>query len=177
MRVAIIGTHASGKTTLCNKLYKCMWFDYYHFAKEPMREVARLGFQVNEKADDASQLAMVSLHLHNLLFKNAVMDRSLLDAYIYAKYLNQTSGIVSDETTEFIHSLMLKNIHRYDYLFLCEPEFELQNDGFRSTDLKFRNDIAEMFVEEIAKIPSLDVVVVRGTTQERSDKVLKTLFS
>lgn len=176
MRIAIIGTHGCGKTTLCNEMYKSIWFDDYKFATEPMREVARLGFSVNEHADDASQLAMVSLHLNNLLQHNLVADRSILDAYIYAKYLNETSLVVTNETVAFIEMLVNKNIGRYDYLFRCKPEFDLQADGFRSLDKKFQDDIDKLFDEEIKK-RDLNVVNLTGSTKQRFTQVLRTMFS
>lgn len=176
MRIAIIGTHGCGKTTLCSEMYKSIWFDDFRFATEPMREVARLGFSVNEHADDASQLAMVSLHLNNLLQSKLVADRSLLDAYVYAKYLNETTLVVSKETVDFIDMLVNKNIRRYDYLFLCKPEFDLQADGFRSLDKKFQSDIDKLFDEEIKK-RGLDVIKLTGDTKQRFTQVLRTLFS
>lgn len=176
MKIAIIGTHGCGKTTLCNELYKSVWFDSYKFAVEPMREVSRLGFHINEHADDASQLAMVSLHLNNLFNQNLVADRSILDAYIYSKYLCNTSLVVSKETVDFIEKLVDKNIRRYDYLFLCRPEFDLVDDGFRSMDKKFQTDIDNMFDEEINK-RGIDVVQLRGGVQQRITKIFSCMFS
>ena len=176
MKIAIIGTHCSGKTSLCNKMYSSLWFEDYTFTQEPMREVARLGFKVNENADDAAQLAMVGLHLNNLLKRNIVSDRSLLDAYIYAKYIREHSGVVSAETLEFIERIMKHNLHRYNLLVLCEPEFKVVNDGFRSTDDNFRNEIHQMFLDAI-KWLKLDVLTVNGNTEERYKKVIKVVIA
>ena len=63
MRIAITGSHNTGKTSLINKLYPRIEFEGYDFYQEAVREVYRLGFPFNNESNDSSQLAMSSLHL------------------------------------------------------------------------------------------------------------------
>ena len=66
MRIAIIGSHCTGKTTLMELMWSNINFEGYDFYSEAIREISRLHFPINEEADDSSQLAMCALHLLHL---------------------------------------------------------------------------------------------------------------
>ena len=177
MKIAFIGTHSSGKSTMCKALAALPEFSGYYVAQEPMREVAKLGFKVNMEADDASQLAMAALHEHNLVnHENVIFDRSMLDAWIYARYINSENGAVTDSRLRVLSNLLWKYLKEYDYLFLCDPGIPVVEDGFRDTASKFRDDINDLFfsmkdfIEHTCN--GVHIHVIKGTPEERLATVL-----
>jgi len=62
---------------------------------------------------------------------------------------------------------------KYDIIFYTDPaDVELVDDGERSADKKFRNDIINSFEDRIKELNN--VVVLTGTVEERLDTVKKT---
>lgn len=178
MRIAFIGTHGTGKTTLIKELAKRPEFSNYFIGEEPMRVVSRMGFKTNTDADDASQLAMMALHEHYLGYENLLSDRSVIDAYLYAKYINETTGNVTDSRLRLLNEMMFKNIDKYDYLFWCRPDFDLVADGFRSEDKEFRNGIDTRFawMAQAADIMcNKKFIELTGAVEQRLQVITKTL--
>ena len=155
MRIALIGTHNSGKTTLFNLMKKDKMFKDYKFVGELVRELNNKGFGINETAGDDTQLALAFLNMYHSFQmygcdrrKGLVMDRCLLDNYIYAKYL-QEIGKVSKRVIDVIEPLVNESLYCFDYLFLCSPEFEMKDDGIRDNNKDFQMKIHEMFEDYI----------------------------
>lgn len=175
MRIALIGTHCSGKTTLLNLLKKESRFNNYSFKEEPIRVVSKYGFEINEKANDESQLAMLSLHLMNLQEDNFISDRSLLDLYIYVEYLNRKNKVISQKTVDFIKEITFNNLYKYDYLFYCMPEFGLDTDGFRSLDKEFQDGIHKLFIDTLHILDLKNVYLLKGNSEDRLKELIKTI--
>lgn len=179
MRIALIGTHNSGKTTLLNLMKIDKMFDGYIFEGEKIREIHNLGFGINEEAKDDTQLALALTHFATInLHKNRpnlVLDRCLLDNYIYAKYL-YNKGIVSKKVVElietFLDSYILGNI---DLLCVCDPEFPFEDDGVRDTNKDFQKEIHNMFMDYVHTLninyPSINILHLKGNSNTR----LKTI--
>lgn len=178
MKIAIVGTHCSGKTSLIGELYQKIEFKNYDFCEEPIRTVGRLQFQVNEDSDDAAQLAMCAIHLRNLSYTNFISDRSLLDLYVYG----QTLRNMTPATLEFIKNIWRNNADRYDYLFLCTPEFPLVKDGFRSVNKEWQKKIDDLFNKELTYLKEncilkhCKIITLHGSTKERCKTVLMEVF-
>lgn len=179
MRIAFIGTSCAGKTTIINQLKQCGLFKHYYFGEEPIRVVGRLGFSVNKKADDASQLAMVAIHENYLKEKNLISDRSLVDAYVYSNYLYKNHGVVSEKRNAFIFNTMWDRVKDYDILFFCHPITKQENDGFRDTDPIFQADINKEFLS-IKKAIDMEypglIVELSGDRKQRFDKALQYIM-
>ena len=178
MRIAIIGTHCSGKTSLIHFLAGMYELKDYTFFEEPIREVSRARFRINKEADEASQLAMLACHLRNLETPNFISDRSLLDLYVYATTLHN----ITQSTKDFIFKKTMENIDKYDYLFLCEPEFKMANDGFRETDEAWQKQIdnvfkiAESYLKTHNTLKHCKLMRLSGETKDRFEKVKKELL-
>ena len=178
MKIGIIGTHCSGKTSLIDKLYSNPVFAGYDFLEEPIREVSRSHFRINQDSDDAAQFAMLACHLRNLQYEKFVSDRTLLDLYVYCCTLHN----VSRETKDFIFKMVLKHLDSYDYLFWCAPEFEMKDDGFRQTDKKWQMDIEKSFetaVNYLNKNNTLKhckIIRLTGETIDRAKTLIKEVF-
>lgn len=178
MKICIIGTHCSGKTSVIDKLYSRVEFSGYSFFPEPIRVVGNAGFRVNQESDDAAQLAMLAIHLKNLNEQNFISDRSLLDLYVYGLTLKN----VTKETLEFIHGMWTRNADQYDYLFHCQPEFDLVEDGFRSNNKAWQLEIKKLFDREIEHmlqsnlLNNCKIINLSGSINERCEKVLEVVL-
>lgn len=174
MRIAIIGSHCTGKTSLINKLQAIPEFYDYAFYPEAIREISRLGFPYNEKADDCSQLAMCALHLLHLKDDKMVTDRCLLDNYIYAYMLKSMGSKISQNCINTLQNYFIENINNYDIYAFCPIQFKMKNDGYRMNDKKVQEDISEEILRTVIKyIPEERYILLMGETEERVKQLLE----
>lgn len=153
IKIALVGTHNTGKTTLFNMMKNDRIFTGYYFVPEQIRELHKKGYGINENADDCTQLALaLENQYYNLLEKNSfthegiVLDRCILDNYIYAKYLNN-KGIVSNKVIKTLEKVLERTLPAIQYLFWLRPGFDMESDEERSTNKDFQLTIDNMFKE------------------------------
>lgn len=174
MKIALVGAHNTGKTCLFHRMQSCYKFEGYEFFPEVVREVQRSGFSINEGADDATQLAMCAHHLNHLTWENFVTDRCLLDNYVYAKVLSQYKNAkVSFPCVQTIYHYFDTTKDKIDFYIYCPISFEMREDGIRTIDKKFQEDIDTAFQNVLKCINPDKVLKVEGSTDERFDQVLK----
>ena len=131
MKIAIIGTHSTGKTTLVNELGK----ELNDHVVIP--ELARV-FQVERILPEKRTIDLQhDMQITHLIIEDChekfVSDRSILDYAIYSqneKFIRQTLRIMKG---------------RYTHLFYIPIKFEVKPDGFRNTDEEYRNHIDNLF--------------------------------
>lgn len=174
MKIALVGAHNTGKTCLFHRMYSCYKFAGYEFFPEVIREVQRNGFTINERADDATQLAMCAYHLNHLTWENFVTDRCLLDNYVYAKVLSKMEHpFVSTDCADIIKKYHAQNVCKIDLYIYCPISFEMRDDGIRTVNKEFQKAVDDEFREMLRTIPGDRVLMVEGSTDERFDQVLK----
>lgn len=173
MLIAITGTQGVGKTTLLNALKKSSLFKNYKFIDEITRDVKREGHPINENGNDETQFAIMNKHIKNSRYKNAIMDRCALDCLVYTSYLVQHNKI-SYETYKSIEFGFRHLIGKYNLIFYIKPEFELVDDGVRSANKEFRDEIRDIFENMIA-VYNIPVIELTGSIRERVDRVEKII--
>ena len=62
----------------------------------------------------------------------------------------------------------------YNYVFYIEPEFDIESDGTRSTDVSFRDGIVEIF-DQIIEKKNLKLVKLTGSVRNRINTVVNIL--
>ena len=176
MIVSFTGAQSTGKTTLLNHLVDKN--PYVTFVEEVTRRVKRLyDVPINEDGGDVTQFLIMADHLQNLFSKDkediTVFDRCAVDGVVYTRWL-QLQGMVSDDVYRACCKVYDIVIDQYDVIFYTDPtDVELIDDGERSIDVGFRNDIIKLFND---KLEGLDnVVVLSGTVEERLNTVKKTV--
>ncbi len=176
MIVSFTGAQSTGKTTLLNSLVDKN--PDITFVEEVTRRVKRLyDVPINEDGGDITQFLIMADHVQNLFSKDktdvTVFDRCAVDGVVYTRWL-QLEGMVSAEVYGACCKIYDSIIDKYDVIFYTDPaDVELVDDGERSIDVGFRNDIIKLFND---KIKSLDnVVVLSGTVEERLKTVKKTV--
>lgn len=184
MRIGISGAQSVGKTTLLNALRSEQIFSSYAICNEVTRRVKEYGLPINEKGNDATQRLIMNEHIVNLfLHENMLTDRTSLDGIVYSQYLYNKKkscpryatleGIGIDDTTlNYAYEVFRKTIHSYDLLFYIKPEFNIVDDGTRSIDVDFRNEIVNLFEKTIEE-DNIPVILLSGSVRERLETVLK----
>jgi len=140
MKIALIGTHGTGKTTLL-----------YSLAAELKKKGIDVGMvsetarkcplPINRNTSFDAQLwimtAQISKELETLKkYGHVICDRSVLDAYVYALVAGCSHRIMEKIADTWIGS--------YDVLFKLPIIYPLQADKTRPADKKFQEDIDEV---------------------------------
>jgi len=174
MRIGITGAQSVGKTTLLNALRSEKFFKDYEICNEVTRRVKSYGLPINEDGNSNTQRLIMNEHIVNVfMHENMLTDRTALDGLVYSWYLYYNNkfdlSVVQD-----IDKVFLKVWYEYDYVFYIEPEFDIVDDGVRSKDITFRNDIVNIF-ESIIKEKSLHVIRVKGSVRNRVSTIIDIL--
>lgn len=183
MKIAITGPQGSGKTTLLKALTESLKKRGVELSPLPeiTRTVRELGFSINEAGDDETQLMITTAHIQNILSKdNYIVDRCLLDGYVYTAWLNRMRK-VSDYIADFAYSLLKRYFSRYDVVFYIPNEFALEDDGVRSINDDFRQGIANIFENTVDRLRLAGlgetVVTLTGSVEERVNSAEAILIS
>lgn len=178
MRIAISGTHNSGKTSLIKALKESEIFSDFTFIDGPTRTIRKLGFEINENGTDETQLMCLATDIQNLLLNtgNVISDRCILDTYIYSLYLKFHNKI-SEDTLMITKLLWEKYKSCYDIIFMPSHfEVNLEDDGERSTAFEFRDTVYRLFLEEINNnIGTLSCYIIGGTVEQRVNTIVQIL--
>jgi len=189
MIFSFTGAQSTGKTTLLEHL-KCKNLGNHSFEFIP--EVTRLvrreyEVPINEGGDDMTQMLIMTEHIRNIykdrtdsLIRgvNKILDRCALDGIVYTHYLLD-KGKISRTTYDACELIYKKLRNEYDVIFYTSPDdVELVDDGERSIDKHFREDIIglfDMYLQYgiIEKGPR--VVYLEGTVEERLETIKSTL--
>jgi nicotinamide riboside kinase len=141
MKIAVIGTHGTGKTTLCHDIVAAL----RHLGKDAqvMNEVARVcPFQVNEGASFEAQYWVLATQIkqeleYHDLHDIVLCDRGVVDNYMYLlrKFPDKAA---------FLTPLVVEHCRSYDLIIKTVPDNAPVEDGFRSVDTGFQDDIERM---------------------------------
>jgi len=180
-KIAIIGSHCVGKTTLCKKLFEYLRAKGYSVGL--LEEVVRsCPFPVNEMTTvDAQDWILREQKKReaelNEKYEILILDRGVIDNFAYWLRVAQNSGldpnlIKKKEREVFRHSA------GYHLLFFLHP-FEseiIENDNFRSVDPVWRKEMHERvlnIVEKFRKEFNVPIVYLKGTEEEVFEKAKK----
>jgi len=180
MRVSFSGAQSTGKTTLLNKCKEI--YKDYKFVDEVTRYVRKTyDVKINEIGGTETQLYILGEHIKNHLRieDNLMLDRCILDGYVYTKY-QVVNGKVSEQVLHAFNGVFSILFDKLDYVFYTDPnDVKLVDDGERSTDLKFREDIIALFEDLITyKISPKNrekIIRLSGTVDERMKTIEEIL--
>jgi len=157
MKIAFCGSQGTGKTTIAYKLaYKLKRAGHDVYV---LSEVARsCPLPINEETTREAQLWIMGKQMtreQSAKGKIYVSDRTLLDSFAYAI---RKDPEFFEPAKQFIKNYMTT----YDFIFYMEPNDNyLMNDGTRSTDKKFRDDIDNIMKSLIDEL-DIDVIKTRN---------------
>jgi thymidylate kinase len=150
LKLALIGTHGVGKTTLAYEI--CSLLKKAHYNVELVTEVARRSpFPVNAATTLEGQLWILHAQIAAELdaarsAPHVITDRAVLDNYCYLvnKFGRQTQ----------LESWLAWWMDTYSMLIGVPPvEVDIPADGFRSEDRGFQQRIHDQLIELLASAP------------------------
>jgi nicotinamide riboside kinase len=163
MKIALIGTHGIGKTTLAYGITTYLKKQGKHAGM--LAEVTwRCPFKINKETSIKSQLWLLATQIKEELeleekFDYVVCDRSAIDNFIY------TLNAVGHENALPYESMVLDRAKSYDLLFKLPLKKEfLVPDGIRDTDREFQKKIDDLLedylkqknIEHVKIVPGMD---------------------
>jgi len=178
MLVSFTGAQSTGKSTMLDMCCNNPYFRKFHCVPEVTRKVKReQNLDINEQGDSVTQLFILREHLHNHYLKgDALLDRCIVDGAVYTQYLYE-NGKVKSWVYQYAMELFTLLVPRLDVIFYTHPDdVELVDDGERSVDVKFRNDII-LNMKHFINLESCKdrVVTLSGTPEERMKTILTTM--
>lgn len=185
-RIAIVGTHSTGKSTLLQDfkaLYEkdpSQFPEGIVFNKQVNRECHKYGLKINEDAGDLTQLYIATNDFKQVVEfpkeKTVISDRCLLDTLVYSHSMFQKKKI-SLQTLQTIHNLFEVSMGEFTHLVWLRPDFGPVDDGVRSVNKAWRDEIDIIF-EKILTSSNLDLVVLNlsGTPEERVESFKKLIL-
>lgn len=181
MNITFTGPQCSGKTTLLKQMKQTRGImDQFFYIEEVTRLVKReFNVRINEEgANDITQLLILNKELENLFkydyelwpgCKGNVHDRCLLDGLVFTEYFYDKK-LVSQQIWSQALNYWNRFYHKYDIIFYPDPhEIKLVDDGERSVDVDFRNNIIDKYENYyLDQFQWKDKVVrLKGTVEER----------
>jgi nicotinamide riboside kinase len=145
LKIAFIGTHGVGKTTLCYGLAARL--KARDVVLDIVHEVARrCPLPINESTSAAAQAWILHTQISDELIAAArhpvvICDRSVLDNYVYL--------LLAGGRTPAIDVLIEWWLSTYSLLIYVPIVAAPLADGMRSTDLAFQHAVDERLLEEL----------------------------
>lgn len=175
-KIALIGSHAAGKTTLSYLL--AAHFKIQNLSVKIIQEVARnCPFPLNEQMSKEACLWIYHEHTrkeieaHNK-YDILICDRSNADSFIYA--LVQNCFDIDDPIMQYSKKCAEYWMHTYDKIFYVKPtQKKIPDDGFRSIDKQFQLKVEKAFDEWIAHRLDKFNVIALTTDDIISNKFLE----
>jgi nicotinamide riboside kinase len=181
MIISFTGAQSTGKTTLLNSIKDLN--PYLDSIDEVTRRIKReYNLPINEDGGDITQTMIMSDHIANIFRKydsDVIFDRCALDGVVYTQWL-YNKGKVSKEILQWANKIYNTLIDKYDAIFVTSHEdVPLVDDGERSVDIDFRDeiiDIFNMYIDDM-KIYSREVnlFVVEGSVEDRMKYIKNVL--
>jgi len=151
-KIAIMGVHSAGKTTLAYILSAYFKMKDYNvkLIHESVRE--NCPFPINEDANQGTCLWNFHRQFLNELeaeaqgYQLAICDRSVMDTFVYFHAVNPRNPITHSAVEQAAQWLTT-----YDLLICLEPQegVDLHEDGVRSTDRDYLNLIRDGFRDKL----------------------------
>jgi len=152
MKIAVIGSQCTGKTTFINDFIK-RWSKYKICEIQRYSELIKeKGLSVNENGNEESQKSILNSLVDQAVYTPkefcTLFDRSVLDNLVYTMYLN-TQNKVSDAFVRETMVIVKETLSFYDILFFL-PITKMSPVPFeegtnRSNDSKYREAIDFIF--------------------------------
>ena len=167
MRIAVVGAHGTGKTTLCKAIAEKL---HFNFIPDVVPDAFRLNFTINENTPPETQFWILSkqLELERNTPESWIIEKSLWDNIIYGSF-----SIKDKEVLSVIEKIVNSNV-KYDIVFYLPVEFPIPDDGLRSMDAGFQKTIDRSLLEYL-NINQIEYKTLTGSVENRVDQALKII--
>ncbi|MHA1266160.1 MAG: AAA family ATPase [Candidatus Helarchaeota archaeon] len=182
LKLGLLGTHGTGKTTLGFTV--CSRLKARHYIVEFIAEIARTvptSLTVNQGTNFGTQYWILNTQINKEILAQLrqpqmlVTDRTVLDNFAYA-YRAANVGQISPEDLAVLELKCRHWMATYDFLFYTPiPSRSIEQDGFRATDRAFQKEI-DHIIQQLIQEWALSVVPIEGDNETRTRKILATVF-
>jgi nicotinamide riboside kinase len=194
-KIAIIGAHGVGKTTLCKMIADHAIAQHARSVKV-IGEVARAcPFPINngmcydsaewiiltqilkEKESAFEKRVTNSKHRKPSSIDLLICDRSSYDPQIYFRILN-TKPFRSNK----VFALAMSHLWTYDYFVYVSPSGKvIEDDGIRDTSMQLQYKIHREFIRDIETLPAINKKMMKITSDDIfspfSPQLLEEIYS
>lgn len=169
MRIAVTGSHSTGKSTLISDLaqdlrsggVRCL------VREEPIRQLGPELVKIDQRS---AYLRLVQEHFHRLAGEQAdccLYDRCLLDMLAYMK----ASGLQDPYLENMVFELLKWHSRYFDIIIYLPIEFPATPDPVRPPDEKARID-ADDYIRQLAQAADIQLHELRGGIEVRRQAAL-----
>lgn len=175
VKIAVSGTHSTGKTTFCNELYDIAVGSGIDACLVP--ESARAVFDERDTKPLTSSRDEIAEIQREIFFKQLVLeteaeaaghdvvicDRTLMDNIVYARAYGISGGL-----HKLLYRIAKHHLSTYDHIALTKVNLAVAGqvalDGLRDADLKLWYTIEDGIYKEVAPNTNLNGLraIVRG---------------
>ncbi len=181
IKIAISGSHGTGKTTTVNELAKI----FRNNAVEIVPEFARNFIETNDNPNVMMEGAahpisqMMALIHYPVLEQQAqlknpaliISDRGILDSYSYIRAVN----VPLDEfELKYMIDMTTRHAQSYHHVFYHPIEFPLKQDGVRDIDIRFQEHM-DKAIRHAWKAANVPIIEVGGSVIVRTHAIFSTL--
>lgn len=168
MKIVFIGSHGTGKTTLCREMIKI--YNNYKAndgVSRPIKKCKdRIGLWAKEEQIIINELTFFNWEFYKTV-DNIFLTRSPLDCEVYSRVFEYSD--LAEECESRIKEADILNTKDVIWVYL-PIEFELDDDGVRFMDKKLQENIDREFKKVINKY-NIKVFEVRGSVEERIEQL------
>ena len=173
MLISFSGAQSTGKSTLLKLWQEAV--PEWNYIPEVTRLVKReYDLPINEDGNDLTQAMIMGEHLRNAFVKrekHAILDRCSLDGLVYTHWLCDNKK-VSKDAYSHARYVFDNTIDKYDLIIYTSPEdVPVVDDGERSINVKFREEIIQLFERYIVRVSPEKLLRVRGSVEERTEQI------
>lgn len=167
MKIAIVGSHGVGKTTLSSKLSKILNLP---IIPDVAVEAYKKGFAISENTPPEVQFWMFAKHLEyeKNLGENWIADKCLIDYSVYADVI-----FTDTRVTSLLSEMVSKNIC-YDLVFYLPIEFPIEDDGVRSLDPIFQKNVDDRYKRVLSQW-NIPYISLTGSVEDRIRQAMNRL--
>lgn len=173
----LTGTHSTGKSTLLTELKHL--YPVAYFSDSTTREVTTKEERRLDVISDQTQANIFQKILERevtlkfiSLQRDVFMDRSFVDFVAYTKAF-QKRGCISEEFLMHMENELKNRVDMYDTIYYLPIEFEIEDDGIRSTDKALQVEVDSIIKEYLLYFNQ--VVTLKGSLNERISQIRSTL--
>ena len=179
------GTASVGKTTIVKAalpiLEKVYGEPIAHIA-EVARSLEKQGFKINKEGSMKTQRMIEDEYLRlegEYTLKVKIADRSIIDRYSYTILnVGNTEGDTAEEQAllSWYDANIVEHCKKYSHIFHIPltDDVKLELDGVRSSDERYRRDIATL-QQDIIDSYGIKVHTLTGTTEKRLETIVDVL--
>jgi len=171
MRIALSGSHGTGKSTLLAALDTDL-------TKVPSctREILAIAKRNWLDPDDIQKYVLMREAVQ-LQDDNIIMDRCLLDGLAYTYYLNETKNTTFVTSSCWLAKKLEPELTKLTHVVLFEPFKQVKDDGVRWTDEKSAQYIDAWIYNKVVELNIPYTVLGRYTSVVERVRQLKEIIN